>query len=399
MKIPTLSGVRGCVQITVRGEGINRLINALAEAGIPVWDIRPASNNQTADMKLLLRDFHALRPLLKRTGCRMHVARRIGLPFRLAKLYKRKFFAAGIGAFFLLLFVLTSLVWNINVVGNEKIPTEDILKAAKEEGVRPYQWIFRLKEPDKLSRALSLKLPETSWIGVERKGTTITIQVVEAEKPEKEPLASPRHLVSKSDAVITSIYAEQGRPLVQKNTRVKKGQVLISGILGDGEARSQVVVAKGEVKGLVWHEYQLEVPLVQKRKIYTGERKDKSYLVLGNRAIQLWGYGKEPFAKSETLTERDPLTWRSIALPIGWMTEKVMEVTETQETLQPEEAKKLGLEAAIRDILAKYGNDSQIISQKILHEKRENGKVYMKVLFEVEEKIAEELPIVQSQGE
>lgn len=399
MKIPTLSGVRGCVHITVRGEGINRLINALAEAGIPVWDIRPASNNQTADMKLLLRDFHALRPLLKRTGCRMHVARRIGLPFRLAKLYKRKFFAAGIGAFFLLLFVLSSLVWNINVVGNEKIPTEDILKAAKEEGVRPYQWIFRLKEPDKLSRALSLKLPETSWIGVERKGTTITIQVVEAEKPEKEPLASPRHLVSKSDAVITSIYAEQGRPLVQKNTRVKKGQVLISGILGDGEARSQVVVAKGEVKGLVWHEYQLEVPLVQKRKIYTGERKDKSYLVLGNRAIQLWGYGKEPFAKSETLTERDPLTWRSIALPIGWMTEKVMEVTETQETLQPEEAKKLGLEAAIRDILAKYGNDSQIISQKILHEKRENGKVYMKVLFEVEEKIAEELPIVQSQGE
>ncbi|MEK4359178.1 sporulation protein YqfD [Paenibacillus sp. FSL M7-1455] len=399
MKIPTLSGVRGCVQITVRGEGINRLINALAEAGIPVWDIRPASNNQTADMKLLLRDFHALRPLLKRTGCRMHVARRIGLPFRLAKLYKRKFFAAGIGAFFLLLFVLSSLVWNINVVGNEKIPTEDILKAAKEEGVRPYQWIFRLKEPDKLSRALSLKLPETSWIGVERKGTTITIQVVEAEKPAKEPLASPRHLVSKSDAVITSIYAEQGRPLVQKNTRVKKGQVLISGILGDGEARSQVVVAKGEVKGLVWHEYQLEVPLVQKRKIYTGERKDKSYLVLGNRAIQLWGYGKEPFAKSETLTERDPLTWRSIALPIGWMTEKVMEVTETQETLQPEEAKKLGLEAAIRDILAKYGNDSQIISQKILHEKRENGKVYMKVLFEVEEKIAEELPIVQSQGE
>lgn len=399
MKIPTLSGVRGCVQITVRGEGINRLINALAEAGIPVWDIRPASNNQTADMKLLLRDFHALRPLLKRTGCRMHVARRIGLPFRLAKLYKRKFFAAGIGAFFLLLFFLSSLVWNINVVGNEKIPTEDILKAAKEEGVRPYQWIFRLKEPDKLSRALSLKLPETSWIGVERKGTTITIQVVEAEKPEKEPLASPRHLVSKSDAVITSIYAEQGRPLVQKNTRVKKGQVLISGILGDGEARSQVVVAKGEVKGLVWHEYQLEVPLVQKRKIYTGERKDKSYLVLGNRAIQLWGYGKEPFAKSETLTERDPLTWRSIALPIGWMTEKVMEVTETQETLQPEEAKKLGLEAAIRDILAKYGNDSQIISQKILHEKRENGKVYMKVLFEVEEKIAEELPIVQSQGE
>jgi similar to stage IV sporulation protein len=301
--------------------------------------------------------------------------------------------------FFMLLFLLSSLVWNVNVTGNEKLATEDILKAAKEEGIRPYQWIFRLKDADKLSRALSQKLPEASWIGVERKGTTITIQVVEAEKPDKDPLVSPRHLVSSSDAVVTSIYAEQGRPLVQKNTRVKKGQVLISGVMGDGEANSQHVVAKGEVKGLVWHEYQLQVPLVQKRKVYTGDRKDKSYFVLGNRAIQLWGYGKEPFETSETLTELDPLTWRSFKLPVGWMTEKVMEVTEQQETLQPEEAKKLGIQGAIRDILAKYGTDSQIISQKILHEKKENGKVYMKVLFEVEESIAKELPIVHSQGE
>ncbi|MCJ8011419.1 sporulation protein YqfD [Paenibacillus sp. KQZ6P-2] len=398
MKIPTLSGIRGCVRITVKGEHVDHLINDLAESGIPVWDIRPTSNH-TADMKLLLSDFHALRPLLKRTGCRMHVAERIGLPFRIVKLYKRKFFAAGIVLFFIMLLLLSSLVWNVNVTGNEKLASEDILKVARQAGIRPFQWIFRLDEPDKLARELSMKLPGTSWVGVERKGTTITIQIVEAAEPEKTPLVSPRHLVSRTDAVVTSIYAEQGRPLVQKNTRVKKGQVLISGILGDGAANSQTVVAKGEVKGLVWHEYNLQVPLVQKQKVYTGERKNKSYLVLGNRAIQLWGYGKESFEKSETLTELDPLTWRSIVLPFGWMTEKVMEVTEAQETLQPEEAKKLGLQGAVRDILAKYGSDSQIISQKILHEKKENGKVYMKVLFEVEEKIAEELPLVHSQGE
>lgn len=398
MKIPTLSGLRGCVMIAVRGERVNHLINALAESGIPVWDIRPTSDH-TADMKVLLRDFHALRPLLKRTGCRMHVSRRIGLPFRMVRLYNRKFFAVGMIAFFMILFLLSSLVWNINVTGNEKLATEDVLKVARQAGIKPFQWIFRLDEPDKLSRELSMKLPGTSWVGVERKGTTITIQIVEAAEPEKKPLVEPRHLVSRTDAVVSSIYAEQGRPLVEKNTRVKKGQVLISGILGDGDAHSQAVVAKGEVKGLVWHEYNLQVPLVQKRNVYTGERKNKSYLVLGNRAIQLWGYGKEPFAKSETITEHDPLTWRSIALPIGWMTEKVMEVQEAEETLQQQEAEKLGIQGAIRDILAKYGSDSQIISQKILHEKKENGKVYMKVLFEVEEKIAEELPLVHSQGE
>lgn len=54
---------------------------------------------------------------------------------------------------------------------------------------------------------------------------------------------------------------------------------------------------------------------------------------------------------------------------------------------------------AQRDLLAKYGTDTVILEQKILHEKSDNGKVYMKVLFEVEQNIAEELPIVQSQGE
>lgn len=398
MKIPTLTRVRGCVRIAVRGEHVEYFINALAENGVPVWDIEPKNGN-LAEMKVLLRDFHVLRPLLKRTGCRVHVQGRIGLPFTLVKLYKRKFFMVGIMLFFVLLFLLSSMVWNVRVTGNEKIATEDVLEAAKKEGVRPFQWIFRLDSPDKLSRELSIRLPGTSWIGVERKGTTITIQIVEAAEPPKQPLTDPRHLVSRTDAVVTSIYAEQGRPLVEKNSRVKKGQVLISGILGVDGGNTEVVVAKGEVKGLVWHEYSLTVPLVQKHKVYTGERKTKSYFVIGDRAVQLWGYGKDPYKASETLTEHDPLTWRSFKLPVGWMTEKVMEVRESQETLTVEEAKKQGLDGAVRDILAKYGTDSQIISQKILHEKKENGKVYMKVLFEVEEKIAEELPIVHNQGE
>ena len=397
MKIPTLVYWRGYVEITVRNGHLESFINTLTQMGIPVWDVKPTPL-QTADMKVLLSDFYALRPILKRTGCRAHVNKRIGFPFEMLKLKKRKFFAVGIVAFFAILFLLSSLIWDVKVVGNVRIATDDVLLVAKQEGIYPLQWVGRLQHLDELSQQLNRKLPGTAWVGVDRKGTTITIQVVESALPETKPLLSPRHLISRTDAVITSIYAEQGRPLVAKNSRVKKGQVLISGLLGDTE-NSQSVVAKGDVMGLVWHEYTIEVPIVQKHKVYTGESKDKSYLVLGNRGIQLWGYGKVPYAKYEVVTEQDPLSWRSTKLPMGWMTEHVMEIEERREEITIEEAKKQGIEGAIRDIIAKYGNDSQIISRKILHEKKENGKVYMKVLFEVEEKIAEELPIVYNQGE
>lgn len=117
---------------------------------------------------------------------------------------------------------MSSLIWDIEVKGNDKLSTESVLKAARQEGLYPFQWSFRLSSQDKLSRALMQKLPEASWIGVEKQGTLVTIQVVEASQPTPAPLYSPRHIISKADAVVTEIFAEQGRPVVHKNTRVKK---------------------------------------------------------------------------------------------------------------------------------------------------------------------------------
>lgn len=76
-----------------------------------------------------------------------------------------------------------------------------------------------------------------------------------------------------------------------------------------------------------------------------------------------------------------------------------METTELELKRTEEQAKQEGIERAKRDILAKYGTDSVIMDQKILHEKADNGKVYIKVHFEVEQNIAEEVPIVHDQGE
>ncbi len=393
MKSPALSQLRGIVTIRVRGGSIEQLVNELSRQGIDVWDVKPLPGGQM-DMKVSLSDFFRLRPPLKRTGCRMSIRGRSGLPFVLARVWKRKGFIAGFALFVAAIFCLSSLVWDVEVKGNEEIAAHDVLQAAKQEGIYPFQWIFRLPDQDKLSAELTRKLPGTSWVGVTRTGTRITIQVVEATKPKDQKLVSPSHLVSKHDAVITHIYAEKGQPEVGKNDRVKKGQVLVSGFQG-----GKPIVPEANIRGIVWHEYNIQVPQVYRQKVYTGERKQRGYLYFGNTAIQLTGYGKVTYAQSETMTDEDPLTWRGWKLPIGWMTEKVMETTELELKRTEEQAKQEGIERAKRDILAKYGTDSVIMDQKILHEKADNGKVYIKVHFEVEQNIAEEVPIVHDQGE
>ncbi|MUG45059.1 sporulation protein YqfD [Paenibacillus woosongensis] len=393
MKSSVLSRLRGSVRIVVRGGNLERLINELAKEGIEIWDVRSLPERKM-EMNVQLSDYFSLRPLLKRTGCRMSVKRRSGMPFLLARLWRRKIFIAGFALFIAIIFALSSLVWDIEVQGNENISTEDVLRAAREEGIYPFQWIFRLQKQDKLSAELTRKLAGSSWVGVSRSGTRITIQVVEATRPKEQELRSPSHLVSSSDAVITQIYSERGQPQVKKHDRVRKGQVLIAGIQGN-----EFVVAKGEIKGIVWHEYNIEVPLVRKQNVYTGEKKERGYLFFGKTAVQITGYGRPGFAEFQTLSELDPLTWRSWKLPFGWMSEKLLETTVIQLKLSAEQAKQDGIDRALRDIYAKQGVESKIVSQKILHEKTDNGKVYMKVLFEVEQNIAEDLPIVYDQGE
>ncbi len=324
-----------------------------------------------------------------------------GIASFLDKLEKRKFFAAGMALFVLGLCALSQIVWHVNVEGNGKIAAEQVLDAAREQGIYPLQWKFRLKDPDVLSKQLQSKLPGTAWVGVQIHGTNITIKVVEATEPEKKPLVSPRNLVASENALITRIYAEKGKPIAKANTYVKKGDVLISGIVGSG-GNYRVVAAEGTVKGIVWEEAEIEVPLKRTYKVYTGQYKDKSYLVIGSRALQLTGYGKTAFDRYETKAERKSLQWRNYIVPVGWLKERVMEVRYEEQSIGREEAKQSALEQAKADILSKAGEDAEVKSRIILQEKSESGKVYMKALFEVEKRITEEQPIVEQpkqQGE
>jgi len=397
MKGQGVTWLQGVVVVEARGGRPEELVNRALEGGLSLSAISWTSNGKLR-FEVSVGDFFKLRPYLKQTGCRVHVVKRNGLPFWMAKAEKRIWFAGGLALFFLLIFLLSSLVWRIDVVGNERMPKEDILQAAKAEGLYTLQWSFRLQDADVISKKLVTALPGTTWIGVEKKGTKVTIRVVEMSLPEQAALNSPRHLIASTDAVVTQIVAEAGKPLVKKNTRVKKGQTLISGIIGN-ETYNKTVVAKGSVRGLVWYEYEILSPMTQQVKVYTGEKKTKWHAVIGSRALQISGFGDNPFAQSETVTHEERVSWRDWTLPFGRMKETILESEMQERTLTEEEAREAGKMQAKAEVLLKAGEDAVIRDEIVLHEKADNGKVYMKVLFEVEQSIVEEMPLVHMQGD
>lgn len=392
MRSKLLTRIRGSVLLEIRGEHTERLVNTLIHERIEVWNISRTSEKQMI-IEIHLSDFFRLRPLLKQTGCRMHVLNRSGLPFKLERMTRRKGFITGAVLFIILIFVMSMLVWDVEIEGTETISEDAVLLAAEEAGIYPFQWKFRMKEPSELARELVRKLDGVSWVGVEVEGTKVNIHVVESAKSEEKPLMNPRHLVSEYDAVVSYIFAEKGNPVVQPNTHVKKGDVLISGMIGD-EENSAVVVAEGEVKGWVWYEYTVTVPLLQKRKVFTGNTSHHRYFMIGDRGLKISGYKEPKYEKSEAAQERFVLGWRNFTLPIGWMKETVREVSYAIEQIETEEAIALGLQHARSEVLLKAGKDAKITEEKVLRRDVGEKEVTLKLLFEVDQYIAKEEAIV-----
>ncbi|BAU27258.1 hypothetical protein DFP93_11351 [Aneurinibacillus soli] len=383
---------QGYLVLRVRGRRLERFLNRVVGDGIHVWDIHRTS--EEAYMSIPLDSFFALRPFLRETGCRVHVVRRVGLPFVLRKLRTRFMFGTGIVLFILGVYMLSQIVWRVEVVGNERIPAFQIQEMAARAGVKPGVFTFQIPEPKEMQRRLLLDMPNASWIGFEMKGTTAIIRVVEKVLPTPRDTTAPRHIIATKKAIVHSIFAESGRPLVRPQSWVNKGDILISGALGN-EEQMQLVAAKGIVEGETWYESEVTVPIKQKRPVLTGEAYTRRYLMFGTYEVKIQGFGAPEYKQSVRSEDTDWISTGERVFPLGMKTEVVRQNESITITLTEKEAIEIGKKYARENLVKRLKKGGYIKTEKVLHENQENGKVYMKLHFVVVEDIAAEQPITE----
>ncbi|WP_134686911.1 sporulation protein YqfD [Brevibacillus migulae] len=382
----------GHITVTIRGKRFERLVNLAVREGIHIWNISRSGSGQ-GQFDILIRDYYRLRPLLRETGCKSHVTSRGGFPFWLIRIRRRAGFAVGAFLFLFGMYMLSTFVWTIEVQGTVRLTPGQVEQVAEKVGIKQGAWKVKLKEPQILQKEMTALLPEASWIGVHIEGTKVTIQVVEKEVQEPAKQLGPRHLIAKKKAVIHRVEAEAGKSMVQVNQFVDKGQVLISGVIGN-DTRQGLVAAKGKVEGEVWYVSNVSVPLNRKSSHLTGQKQDLFYLVVGSYAVQLWPLQTIPFEKYEASETRVQLGYSQYSLPVGWKKVSLYEQEDRSKSLTQEEAIALGKQFARQDILSKAGKEAVIKDEKVLHVKTENGKVYLSIHYAVIEDIALEQPIV-----
>ncbi|NHC39373.1 sporulation protein YqfD [Bacillus sp. MM2020_1] len=381
----------GKVTVKVSGKGTERFLNVLTRNGLHIWNVK-RHGTETITFKMRLTDAKNIRHYARKSDCTISFLRKSGVPFLLKRAIKNSGFLGGAGIFLLILIFLSNVIWGIEIKGAKPATEYQIRKELDKMGVKIGKLQFFVDNVEGIQRKLTNNVGELTWVGVELKGTTFHLQVVEKNEPQKPKQLSPRNLIAKKKAIIVNMYIENGQKVVDINDHVEPGQLLVSGAFGQ-EGTPELVAAKGEVWGETWYKSHVELPLVTNFKVFSGKEKEKHFILLGNYELPVWGIGKPEFSNYETEENVHKIHFLKWELPISYLNKTLREREEVQRTYSNKDAQKIAIELAKKQIKGRLDEDAIIKDEKILHKAIKNGKVILDIHFKVIENIAVGQPI------
>lgn len=399
--------MNGYIIISIRGSRSERLINLAINQGIILRDIRRFDN--IAYMKVDIEGFKKLRSLARRTRCRVKIEKKAGIPFFIYRLTVRRGFVAGAVLFIFLLYLLSSFVWFVEIVGTEDIEPRQVSEISRELGLKPGAFKNTLNL-EKISNEIVLRIPDISWAGIEITGTRAKVEIVEKVKGEGPGEKGYSHIIASKDGLITDIMVISGMAEAAAGDTVTAGQVLISGILrpdppefeaeeemapDEGSVRKDYVRARGTVKARVWYE-GLGVSTLQVKKYEpTGNYYTSSYIKIGDKEIFTEGDGQNPFDYARLNQSKRTLRWRNFKLPVEVVHLQYNELSLLQKELTPEEALEKAALQAEEEARRQLSFPVEILEEYIeILDTEDEQLIEVRYVIETIEEIGEEKPMV-----
>ncbi len=218
----------GFVHFHASGGFPERFLNLCRIRGITLWDVR-CENGMLCGF-VDRSSYKKMRSIAKSSGMHMRMDDKYGLTFFLDRHSRRVGVLAGITVMAALLSVLSTRLWCMNVIGNEKVSSQEIISSFKNAGIRLGMPTSEI-EPSEIEIEVQKKLKGISWVNINIRGCTAMIEVREsAETADEISDNSTSNIVASSDGIIRIFRSFNGTAEEKAGSPVLKGDLLISGI-------------------------------------------------------------------------------------------------------------------------------------------------------------------------
>ncbi len=312
------------------------LLDLLLRSAIPYFDLQ-TSEDDSCTFAVLRKDLPALQKLCE-GKIDLCLTRRLGLPAIVLRYRRRVGILLGALIFCFGVLLASRVVWRIDIYGNETIPDADVLAELSEVGFGIGTYLPRVNFDD-LHNHFLLKSERFSWISINMTGTCARVELREMLRGETEETTGYANIVAGSDGQIEEVRAFAGKRAVAIGDVVKKGDVLISGVIDSKLLGARYTHAKGSVYARVSDRITVEIPLAQTVKRETGEKEVKKSVNIFGKTINFFvNSGISLSTYDKIVEEKDVLLFDTFVLPICVHTETYAGYEETTETITAAEA-------------------------------------------------------------
>lgn len=379
--------LRGYIKIAIIGDYTEKALNLCAANKISFWNSKIIKNG--IETCIFIKDFSALRNIMRGSKLRVHILEKRGLPIKLYK--NRKRYGLYIGAVWLFIFLkfMSGFIWIIDVEGNNKTETYDILSACKKIGIT--EGIKKDSINPKIKREeLLLEIDTLAWAALNIEGSRLTVNVSEIE-PRPNSDASPTNLLASADGIIKRIDITSGNCLVKTGDTVKKGDVLVSGII-ETALGTRFVKSSGSIIAETTRSLTAEQNYTYIKEYETGKIRHRSVLELFTLKIPLYlGNVTEDYNEEQKINN---LKLFENTLPIKIYRKEFRIKRKEKITLNDTEISSLLKENIEKQLAEKGVKDYTLVSEKT--EPTDNG-IKTEVLVKSTENIAESSKILISE--
>lgn len=353
--------IKGYVIIRIKGNMLERFLNLINLEKITIWDIQKLDED-VIKLKINSEKFKSIRHIARKTRTSVTIMDKKGFPFLYKKLLKRKSLLVGLILFLAIQLILSNIVWDINVIGNNKVPMGKILSNLKESGLKTGVLKYKIDQKNIINN-LILHNPEIAWAGIKIKGTKVILTVVERSKiPELED-NEPCNIIAIKDGIIEEIIILKGEGVVKKGDLIRKGQTLIKGINEDNDTGNYLVHAKGIVKARIFYNEKTKVQLTKIIENDTGLTSLLMKIKFKNYEIPIKRIGPVFNKYRSEIDKKTIFRWRNILGFVELITEKQYEIKEEKIFIGIEGACDIGKDILNEKIMRFIPEDSIVLTK------------------------------------
>ena len=288
-------------------------------------------------------------------------------------------------------FALKNMIFKINVIHENSEIREIIEDELDNYGIKILRFKKSYKNLDKIRKEILDKYPDKlDWMEFDLKGMVLNVRIEERIITDIKKENRVCNLVATSSGIITDINVSNGEVKVMINDYVRKGDILVSGVVTYNEEDKRYTCASGTIYATIFYSVNVSMPF--KYSEYTETGKSKYNLVYETKG------GKKSILRSQFKNHNSNLKPILSVFDFNLYLNKEKEVVKKEKKYTKEEALDMAINKALENVEKKLNEKDEIIDKKVLKKNINDSKMDIDVFVVVKKIISTQEEITIEKG-